>query len=102
MVRYGEGDDPRSTIKLPCGGLLDVLVEKLEPNGTRGLQICITNPNGKEVSRIAIGLPQTALSGLSYIWPVMIGTTFDCEGLWGLQVQSGEYLLSRIVIRVSV
>ncbi|ROM94358.1 XdhC family protein [Pseudomonas brassicacearum] len=31
VVRYGEGDDPRSTIKLPCGGLLDVLVEKLEP-----------------------------------------------------------------------
>ncbi|MBU6957242.1 XdhC family protein [Pseudomonas sp. CVAP len=31
VVRYGEGDDPHSTIKLPCGGLLDVLVEKLEP-----------------------------------------------------------------------
>ncbi|TVT80365.1 XdhC family protein [Pseudomonas sp. H3(2019)] len=31
VVRYGEGDDPRSQVKLPCGGLLDVLVEKLEP-----------------------------------------------------------------------
>ncbi len=92
--------------QIPCEAAWPIVCivgwEKLEPNGTRGLQICITNPNGKEVSRIAIGLPQTALSGLSYIWPVMIGTTFDCEGLWGLQVQSGEYLLSRIVIRVSV
>lgn len=32
VVRYGEGDDPRSQVKLPCGGLLDVLVEKLEPD----------------------------------------------------------------------
>ncbi len=31
VVRYGEGDGPRSQVKLPCGGLLDVLVEKLEP-----------------------------------------------------------------------
>jgi xanthine dehydrogenase accessory factor len=30
-VRYGEGDDPRSRVSLPCGGVLDVLVEKLEP-----------------------------------------------------------------------
>lgn len=30
VVRYGEGDDPRSQVKLPCGGLLDVLVERLE------------------------------------------------------------------------
>lgn len=32
VVRYGEGDDPRSQVKLPCGGLLDVLVERLEPD----------------------------------------------------------------------
>ncbi len=31
VVRYGEGDDPRSRVSLPCGGVLDVLVEKLEP-----------------------------------------------------------------------
>jgi xanthine dehydrogenase accessory factor len=31
VVRYGEGDDPRSRISLPCGGILDVLVETLEP-----------------------------------------------------------------------
>jgi xanthine dehydrogenase accessory factor len=30
VVRYGEGDDPRSRVSLPCGGILDVLVEKLE------------------------------------------------------------------------
>lgn len=76
--------------------------EKLEPGHMRGLQICLTNPSGEEVSRIAVGLPQAALSGLSYIWPVMIGATFDCEGFWGLHVQSGKYLLSRILIRISV
>ncbi|MGH8382498.1 XdhC family protein [Pseudomonas sp.] len=32
VVRYGDGDDPRSQVRLPCGGLLDVLVEKLEPD----------------------------------------------------------------------
>ncbi|WP_426160008.1 XdhC family protein [Pseudomonas sp. TSRC2-2] len=30
VVRYGEGDDPRSRVSLPCGGILDVLVEKLD------------------------------------------------------------------------
>lgn len=32
VVRYGEGDDPRSRVTLPCGGVLEVLVEKLEPD----------------------------------------------------------------------
>ncbi|EJM26512.1 XdhC family protein [Pseudomonas sp. GM25] len=30
VVRYGEGDDPRSRVSLPCGGILDVLVEKFD------------------------------------------------------------------------
>ncbi|NWC92758.1 MULTISPECIES: XdhC family protein [unclassified Pseudomonas] len=30
VVRYGEGDDPRSRVSLPCGGILDVLVERME------------------------------------------------------------------------
>lgn len=32
VVRYGAGDDPRSRVSLPCGGILDVLVEKFEPD----------------------------------------------------------------------
>jgi len=32
LVRYGEGDDPRAQVNLPCGGVLEVLVEKLEPD----------------------------------------------------------------------
>jgi len=31
VVRYGEGDE-RSNIRLPCGGILDVLVENLAPD----------------------------------------------------------------------
>ncbi|QXI18930.1 XdhC family protein [Pseudomonas hamedanensis] len=30
IVRYGAGEDPRSRVSLPCGGILDVLVEKLD------------------------------------------------------------------------
>jgi xanthine dehydrogenase accessory factor len=29
VVRYGDGSDTRSSIRLPCGGILDVLVENL-------------------------------------------------------------------------
>nr|WP_286088949.1 XdhC family protein [Pseudomonas sp. MWU13-3659] len=29
VVRYGDGSDSRSNIRLPCGGILDVLVENL-------------------------------------------------------------------------
>jgi xanthine dehydrogenase accessory factor len=29
LVRYGDGSDPRSQISLPCGGVLEVLVENL-------------------------------------------------------------------------
>ena len=29
IVRYGDGSDPRSNIRLPCGGVLEVLVENL-------------------------------------------------------------------------
>lgn len=29
LVRYGDGSDPHSQISLPCGGVLDVLVENL-------------------------------------------------------------------------
>jgi xanthine dehydrogenase accessory factor len=29
VVRYGDGSDTRSNIRLPCGGMLDVLVENL-------------------------------------------------------------------------
>ncbi|MBF3215266.1 XdhC family protein, partial [Pseudomonas aeruginosa] len=32
IVRYGEGDDPNSNVRLPCGGILDVLVENLAPD----------------------------------------------------------------------
>lgn len=32
VVRYGDGTDTRSNIRLPCGGILDVLVENLAPD----------------------------------------------------------------------
>lgn len=92
--------------QLPCEEVWWVICvagwEELEPNVTRGLQMCITNPDGEEVSRVALGLPSAALTGFNFIWPTAIGATFDREGLWSLHVQSGQYLLSRLVIRVSL
>lgn len=32
IVRYGDGSDARSQVSLPCGGVLDVLVENLAPS----------------------------------------------------------------------
>lgn len=32
VVRYGEGDERSNIIRLPCGGILDVLVENLAPD----------------------------------------------------------------------
>jgi xanthine dehydrogenase accessory factor len=32
LLRYGDGSDPRSRISLPCGGVLEVLVENLAPD----------------------------------------------------------------------
>ena len=32
LVRYGDGSDTHSSIRLPCGGILDVLVENLAPD----------------------------------------------------------------------
>ncbi|MND62084.1 putative xanthine dehydrogenase subunit A [compost metagenome] len=32
VVRYGDGGEPRTQVRLPCGGILDVLVEKLDPD----------------------------------------------------------------------
>ncbi|WP_263144077.1 XdhC family protein [Pseudomonas sp. RIT-PI-AD] len=32
LVRYGEGSDPRARVRLPCGGVLEVLVENLAAN----------------------------------------------------------------------
>ncbi len=34
QVRYGDGSDPRSRVRLPCGGVLEVLVENLPPSAT--------------------------------------------------------------------
>lgn len=48
VVRYGETDDPRSRVKLPCGGLLDVLVEKLEAD-------CDTQAHLRELESALLG-----------------------------------------------
>ncbi len=41
IVRYGDDSDPRSSIRLPCGGVLEVLVENL-PSSARCRRTCVS------------------------------------------------------------
>lgn len=74
----------------------------LTPLPMRGLQVCLTAPNGTETSRIALPLPQAASNGLSWIWTIHLGAPLDLEGNWRISVQSGEHLLSEIYISVTL
>ena len=39
VVRYGEAQTDSPKVRLPCGGILDVLVEKISPEDDRGPQL---------------------------------------------------------------
>lgn len=48
VVRYGDGEAPRSHVSLPCGGMLDVLVERLEPD-------CVVQAHLRELQAALLG-----------------------------------------------
>lgn len=75
---------------------------KLEPGHVRGIQLCLSDPNGLEVSRLALSVPSDATKEYSCSWLREIGAPLTQEGLWRLSVISGEYLLSDILIRVEL
>jgi xanthine dehydrogenase accessory factor len=39
VIRYGESSDERARLRLPCGGILDVLIERLQPNSVNRHQL---------------------------------------------------------------
>ena len=48
VVRYGDGSDTRANIRLPCGGILDVLVERLPAD-------CATQAHFAELEAALLG-----------------------------------------------
>lgn len=60
IVRYGEGDDPNSNIRLPCGGILDVLVENLAPD-------CDVQAHLRELESALLGQRRLLLAGYSSV-----------------------------------
>lgn len=75
---------------------------RLSPGHTRGLHLCLSAPDGEEVSRLALDLPEPVGAEDSQTWIRVIGAPLDREGIWRVSVQSGEYLLSAINISVAV
>ena len=73
---------------------------QLSPTHDRAIQLCLSNPDGQEVSRLALQLPASAIEGNSFSWAPMIGAPLDREGAWRMSVQSGEFLLHEIHIGV--
>jgi hypothetical protein len=74
----------------------------LDTAAPKWLQLCVLDPQGIEVTRIALALPLDALSLTSWCWVVPIGAPLNSEGLWAVRVQSGEFLLSQIEVRVDL
>ncbi len=72
----------------------------LDSTAARGLQLCLLDPRGIEVSRIALVLPLESVGGTNYHWTGMIGAPLNSEGRWTLRVQSEEFLLSQIIVNV--
>jgi hypothetical protein len=76
--------------------------ERLAPGYTRGVQLCLSDPRGREVSRLALELPVTASNEHSWIWWSSLGAPLDREGRWRVSAESGEFLLSEITVHVEV
>jgi hypothetical protein len=75
---------------------------QLNSSAARWLQLCVLDPQGVEVSRIALELPEHALSSTNFHWLVPIGAQLNATGLWTIRVQSGGFLLSQIGVNVEL
>ncbi len=75
---------------------------RLAPGPTRGVQLCLSTPDRREVSRIALPLPSDMAKTCSCSWLCSLGAPLDQEGLWRVSVISGDILLSDIGIRVEL
>lgn len=76
--------------------------KSLAQGPTRGLQVCLGNPSGKEVSRVAIGVSPEFQKGSNVHWVVNIGAPLDAPGYWNLSVRSGDLLLAELPVLVEI
>ena len=94
------------TVSLPFDAIWTIICAaawtRLDHGPVRGLQICVSDSDGREVSRLALSLPPTAANGHSYNWVQNIGAPLDRGGIWRVSVQSGDFLLSEIKIDVKI
>lgn len=95
-----------NVMQLPSDAIWNVLCvaswSNIDNTTPRGLQLCLLNPKGVEVSRIAIIVSSQYLDGTNMFYHGCIGAPLDCEGQWVLRVQSGGFLLSQIEITVGL
>jgi hypothetical protein len=93
---------PTFPFDLICRFVCIVGWDALPNNQNRGLQLCMTGPDGKETSRLLLILPVDSLpeNSKSYRWANQIGAAVHCAGNWTFHLQSGGYLLSKITLTV--
>jgi hypothetical protein len=74
----------------------------LDPFAARWLQLCVLDPQGVEVSRIAFEVPLQVLKDTGSLSFISVGVSLNNEGLWVIRVQSGGFLLSQIGVSVKL
>jgi hypothetical protein len=75
---------------------------KLSAGHTRGFHLCLSDPGGKEVSRLALELPAIATHETTWTWLRNLDVPLDREGVWQISVKSGEFILAELNIAVTV
>lgn len=68
----------------------------------RGVQICLSDPSGIEVSRVAFSIPAEACNGTRFAWQGPIGAPLGKVGTWRISAHSGNLLLSEISVAVKL
>jgi len=99
---WGKYNVPQLPIETIWPYLCTASWRALDSTVARGLQLCLLDPQRIEVSRLALVLPVAAFGGTNYHWPGTIGAPLNSEGSWTLRVQSGNFVLSEIVVNVSL
>lgn len=72
----------------------------LETVGPKGLYLSLINPEGREVSCLALTIPAEMIAGGSANFCISIGANFDKVGTWTLLVHSGGFSLSYYNVKV--
>lgn len=81
--------------------ILKAAWQEIDSSVTRGLQLCVLDPQGTEMSRITILVPPECVrSDKTFTWVGPIGAPLHSNGTWTIRIRSGERILSQIGVRV--